>query len=82
MIRSEMTKVASWLWHNEPNNRTRIVIYDKLEKYGRHPSTPVDIDFDDNDAQVVQRAQESIKKEDERRDMMLKKLSKNWRKRR
>ena len=82
MIRSEMTKVASWLWHNEPNNRTRIVIYDKLEKYGRHPNTPVDIHFDDNDAQVVQRVQESIKKEDERRDMMLKKLSKNWRKRR
>tara|TARA_R110002096_G_scaffold428402_2_gene640038 strand:- start:483 stop:731 length:249 start_codon:yes stop_codon:yes gene_type:complete len=82
MIRNDLTVVASWLFHNEPSNKTRIVIYDKLEKYGRHPSTPVDIEFNDNDAQVIQRVQESIKNEDERRKKMLKKLTKIWRKRR
>lgn len=82
MIRNDLTVVASWLFHNEPSNKTRIVIYDKLEKYGRHPKTPIDIDFNDNDAQVVQRVQDSIKKEDNQRQIMLNKLTKKRTKRR
>ena len=80
MIRNDLTVVASWLYHNEPRNKTRIAIYDKLEKFGRHPGTPVDVDFGDKDWQVIQRVQESIKKEHQQREMMLKKMSKKWRK--
>ena len=80
MIRSKLTKVASWLWMYEPSNKTRLVIYDKMEKFGRHPSTIITVDFDEKHMEVINRVLKTMEQEEEKREKMLKRISKSWKK--
>lgn len=83
IYRIEITKVCSWLFHNEPENQTRIKIYDALYSFGDHPRTPLpplavmfkDIKVLDD----IARVRNQIKIEQAERETFLKKLTKKGR---
>ena len=84
IYRIELVKVASWLFHNEPKNKTRIKIYDKLYQYGDHPRTPIppacDMFTDVKVLDDISRVRNQMKIEEVEREAFLKKLTKRRRK--
>ena len=41
ILRGKLSRAASWLYHNEPNNKARFDIYEILSCYGLHPRSKV-----------------------------------------
>lgn len=41
ILRSKLSRAASWLYHNDPTNPARFDIYDILSCYGLHPRTKI-----------------------------------------
>lgn len=84
IYRIELSKVCSWLFHNEPENKTRVKIYDALYSIADHPRTPLppltemfkDIKVLDD----IARVRGQLKIEQAERETFLKKLTKKGRK--
>jgi hypothetical protein len=84
IYRIELTKVCSWLFHNEPENKTRIKIYDALYGIGDHPRTPMpplaELFKDLKVLNDIARVRTQLKTEAREREAFLKKLTKKGRK--
>lgn len=54
MERIYYTKIASYLYQNDPNNELRTVINDALDNFSIHPKTPVDFKFTEQQEKDIQ----------------------------
>ena len=64
MIRKDLTRAASWLYHNEPGNPARKQIYNILNSYGLHPKTEINTPIKPELIKLIESINEKIKAEE------------------
>ena len=73
MKRIELSKIASWLYHKNENQATRMEIY-KAQGNSFHSLCEIKHDFSQEHEEVIQRVQREIKEAENKRILELKKL--------
>tara|TARA_Y100001973_G_scaffold23676_1_gene35386 strand:- start:4156 stop:4410 length:255 start_codon:yes stop_codon:yes gene_type:complete len=64
ILRSKLSRAASWLFHNDPQNKARFEIYDILSCYGLHPRTKVNAILTPELEKTIDKITETIKAEE------------------
>ncbi len=58
-LNSDITKIASWLFHNEPQNKARYDIYNATITKS-HPKNIIEIEFSTETAATIERVRHKI----------------------
>lgn len=74
MKRILLVKAASWLYHNNPNNEIRIIIYKILDNYGLHSDTEIDCKIDESILFYVEKAKFEEEKIQKANDLFRKRI--------
>lgn len=76
----ELTKIASWLYHNDNSNKARFEIY--LSTEGKHPQDEILVVFSDETSKAIQSTTKKLEEAENKRLLELKKFKKHKKRRR
>lgn len=77
MTVGELRRAASWLYHNDIENKLRFEIYDILEKHGLHNKTPITVKIESSILEIIDKYKTEDKLIQQEKDRI-----KKWRKKR
>ena len=76
----ELSKIASWLYHNSPEDKARFKIYLAIE--GKHPKSKILTVFSDETSKVIQFVTKKMQEAENKRILELKKIKRHKKRRR
>jgi len=76
----DLTKIASWLYHNDPDNQARFEIY--LATEGKHPQDEILTVFSTETKKAIQFVTKKLECAENKRILELKKIKKHKKRRR
>ena len=76
----DLTKIASWLYHNDPDNKARFEIY--LATEGNHPQDEILTVFSDETKKAIQVIAKKLEDAENKRILEIKKINKHKKRRR
>ena len=76
----ELSKIASWLYHNSPEDKARFEIYKAIE--GKHPQDEILTVFSDETTKAIQVIAKKLEGAENKRILELKKIKKHKKRRR
>ena len=76
----DLTKIASWLYRNDPDNQARFEIY--LATEGKHPKDEILTVFSDETTKAIQVVSKKLEDAENKRILELKKIKKHKKRRR
>ena len=75
----ELSKIASWLYHNSPEDKARFEIY--LSTEGKHPQDEILAVFSDETTKAIQSTTKKLEDAENKRILELKKFKKHKKRR-
>ena len=75
----DLTKIASWLYHNSPEDKARFEIY--LSTEGKHPQDEILAVFSDETTKAIQSTTKKLEDAENKRILELKKFKKHKKRR-
>ena len=76
----DLTKIASWLYHNSPEDKARFEIYLAIE--GKHPKDEILTVFSDETRKAIQSTTKKLEDAENKRLLEIKKFKKHKKRRR
>ena len=76
----ELSKIASWLYHNSPEDKARFEIYLAIE--GKHPKDEILTVFSDETSKAIQSTTKKLEDAENKRLLEIKKFKKHKKRRR
>ena len=76
----ELSKIASWLYHNSPEDKARIEIYLAIE--GKHPQDEILTVFSNETSKAIQVIAKKLEDAENKRILEIKKINKHKKRRR
>ena len=76
----DLTKIASWLYHNSPEDKARFEIY--LSTEGKHPQDEILAVFSDETTKAIQSTTKKLEDAENKRILEIKKFKKHKKRRR
>ena len=76
----ELSKIASWLYHNSPEDKARFEIYKATE--GKHPQDEILTLFSDETSKAIQVVAKKLEEAENKRILEIKKFKKHKKRRR
>ena len=76
----DLTKIASWLYHNSPEDKARFEIYLAVE--GKHPKDEILTVFSDETSKAIQSTTKKLEDAENKRLLEIKKFKKHKKRRR
>ena len=75
----DLAKIASWLYHNSPEDKARFQIYLAIE--GKHPQDEILVVFSDETSKAIQVVAKKLEEAENKRIFELKKFKKHKKRR-
>ena len=75
----ELSKIASWLYHNSPEDKARFEIYLAIE--GKHPKDEILTVFSDETSKAIQSTTKKLEDAENKRLLEIKKFKKHKKRR-
>jgi len=75
----ELSKIASWLYHNSPEDKARFKIYLAIE--GKHPQDEILTVFSDETRKAIQVVAKKLEEAENKRILELKKIKRHKKRR-
>lgn len=75
----ELSKIASWLYHNSPEDKARFEIYLAIE--GKHPQDEIFAVFSDETTKAIQVVTKKLEDAENKRILEIKKIKKHKKRR-
>ena len=75
----DLTKIASWLYHNSPEDKARFEIYLAIE--GKHPKDEILTVFSDETSKAIQSTTKKLEDAENKRLLEIKKFKKHKKRR-
>ncbi len=76
----ELSKIASWLYHNDNSNKARFEIYLAIE--GKHPQDEILTVFSDETSKAIESVAKKLEDAENKRLLEIKKFKKHKKRRR
>ena len=75
----DLAKIASWLYHNSPEDKARFEIY--LATEGKHPQDEILVVFSDETSKAIQSTTKKLEDAENKRLLEIKKFKKHKKRR-